>query len=192
MGADFTFKVCTGGDGGVGKTTMLHRYVDNKFEFDTKMTIGVEIFKKTIVIEGEIEVDLQLWDFGGQDRFRFMLDGFVMGSNGALVLFDLTKMTTFNHIEQWVELLRKHDPNLPIILIGAKDDLVDLISVKDEYAIEKAQELNLFDYLKTSAKTDHNVDKAFQELIYKMLSKEGHTFISEIKRKYDFFSGSLL
>ena len=74
MEPDFTFKVILAGDGGVGKTTLVNRYIEDKFELDTKMTVGVNILNKNVVIGDEINCALQIWDFGGQERFRFFLD----------------------------------------------------------------------------------------------------------------------
>jgi GTP-binding nuclear protein Ran len=86
--ASFTFKIIAAGDGGVGKTTMFRKYITGQFDFETKMTIGVEIFNKDHVIENGRIAALQLWDFGGQERFRFFLDNFVLGANGVFLMFD--------------------------------------------------------------------------------------------------------
>jgi len=87
MSKSIVLKVLTGGDGGVGKTTLLHRYVEGKFSSETKMTIGVEFFLKELMIDDQ-KVLLQLWDFGGQERFRFLLKSYVIGARGALLMFD--------------------------------------------------------------------------------------------------------
>ncbi|MBA7630506.1 hypothetical protein ES703_38028 [subsurface metagenome] len=81
-------KVITAGDGGVGKTTLLYRYVEGRFLADTKMTLGVEFFLKEINIRGET-VNLQVWDFGGQDHFRPLLKDYSVGAKGALLLLTL-------------------------------------------------------------------------------------------------------
>ncbi|GAH39257.1 unnamed protein product, partial [marine sediment metagenome] len=82
-------KIITTGEGGVGKTTLLHRYVEGIFLADTKMTLGVEFFLKELDLDGN-KILLQIWDFGGQERFRFLLQNYIMGAKGALLLFDLT------------------------------------------------------------------------------------------------------
>ena len=87
MPKKFIMKILTAGEGGVGKTKLLHRYVEGKFSGETKMTIGVEFFLKEVMIDGQ-QCALQLWDFGGQERFRFLLENYVLGAKGALLLFD--------------------------------------------------------------------------------------------------------
>ncbi len=96
MPKKYILKILTAGEGGVGKTTLLHRYVEGKFSGDTKMTIGVEFFLKEMELDGN-QCTLQLWDFGGQERFRFLLDSYVMGAKGALLMFDLTRPMTLEN-----------------------------------------------------------------------------------------------
>ena len=89
MSRPLVLKILTAGEGGVGKTTLLHKYIKGEFLADTKMTIGVEFFLKEMNVDG-FDVILQLWDFGGQERFRFLLESYVTGARGALLMFDLT------------------------------------------------------------------------------------------------------
>ncbi|MHA1730054.1 MAG: Rab family GTPase [Promethearchaeota archaeon] len=166
------FKVIVAGSGGVGKTTLLHRIVHDKFMEDTRMTIGVEFFLLNLTVD-QIDASLQLWDFGGQERFRFMLDSYVMGAKGALLLYDLTRMKTLNNLEEWVNICRKHDRDLPILFVGTKLDRLEDISVADDYAREFLEPLNLFGHLKISSKTGENVNSAFKMLIRQILNKAG-------------------
>ncbi|GAF91125.1 unnamed protein product [marine sediment metagenome] len=159
-------KILISGEGGVGKTTMLHRYIKGKFIDGLHMTIGVEFFLKELELEGE-NVMLQIWDFGGQERFRFLLKNYAKGAKGALLMFDLTRPITLENIDQWVEICRDENPELPIIFLGTKLDLFNLITVKDEFALTYKEKYNLFDFLKISSKTGDNV-----ELAFKLLAKE--------------------
>ena len=163
MPQKFILKILTAGEGGVGKTTLLHRYVEGKFSAETKMTIGVEFFLKETEIDSK-QCTLQLWDFGGQERFRFLLESYVLGAKGALLMFDLTRMMTLENLEQWLKIVRKGDPNLPVLFLGTKVDLVDEIQVDDDYAMSFLQEYNLIDFLKISSKTGENVENIFQTL----------------------------
>ena len=163
MSKKFILKILTAGEGGVGKTTLLHRYVDGNFMTGTHMTIGVEFFLKDINIDDN-NCTLQLWDFGGQAQFRFLLNSYVLGAKGAFVMFDLTRMMTLNRIEDWVNLVRSDDPNIPILFLGTKNDLKDKISVDDNYILEVKEKYNFIDFLKVSSKTGENVDKAFNLL----------------------------
>ena len=164
-------KTIIAGDGGVGKTTLLHRYVEGKFIADTRMTIGVQFHLKEFNI-GEEQIFFQIWDFGGQDRFRFLLKSYAKGAKGAMLLFDLTRLQSLMHIKDWVEICRAENSELPILFVGSKLDLVNSINFvnkTDESALKVKDEYNLFDYIKLSSKTGENVELAFNKLANKIL-----------------------
>ncbi|KKN54986.1 hypothetical protein LCGC14_0586670 [marine sediment metagenome] len=171
MPKKFILKILTAGEGGVGKTTLLHRYVEGKFSAETKMTIGVEFFLKETMVD-ENQCTLQLWDFGGQERFRFLLESYVLGAKGALLMFDLTRMMSLENLEQWLNIVRKGDPNLPVLFVGTKLDLVEEIQVDDDYAMEFLTQYNLLGFLKISSKTGENVAEVFNFLTRKILEKQ--------------------
>ncbi|MHA1932763.1 MAG: Rab family GTPase [Promethearchaeota archaeon] len=162
-------KIITGGDGGVGKTTLLYRYVEGKFLLKTKATLGVEFFWKVFNIEGK-KLDLQLWDFGGQEVFRHILKNYATGANGALLLFDLTNKSSLEQIDEWVDIFREKEPNLPIIFLGTKLDLTDLIVVEDKDAIFFKEKYSFVDYIKVSSKTDENINLAFNVLLKEVMN----------------------
>lgn len=163
----FIFKILVAGEGGAGKTSLLRRYVDGMFDESNIITVGVDFFTKDILFDN-VHCSLQLWDLGGQKRFRHLLDSFVMGSRGALLLFDLTRMPKIGDILEWVNIVRLHDINLPIILVGTKIDLDDFIAVDDESALHIKNVFNMIDYIKISSKTGYNVDKLFDLLAKKL------------------------
>ncbi|TXT55551.1 MAG: hypothetical protein BAJALOKI1v1_2020006 [Promethearchaeota archaeon] len=156
-------KVLTAGEGGVGKTTLLHRYIEGEFQANTKMTIGVQFFLKELELNSK-KVILQIWDFGGQERFRMLLKSYANGAKGALLLFDLTRPLTLDRIDEWVNICRSDDPDLPIIFLGTKFDLKDQVSIEDDYILEFVERFNLVTYLKTSSKSGRNVHKSFEIL----------------------------
>lgn len=163
----FVLKVLTAGDGGVGKTTLLERYVNNRFIADTSMTIGVQFQLRNISFGG-VEATLQIWDFGGQDRFRFLLPTYANGAKGALLLFDLTRMnTTFSLEESWLPIVRKEDPELPVVLVGTKLDMVDPsnLMIDEDFGEEFCKSHNLQGFIKTSSKTGEQVNDAFMMLV---------------------------
>ena len=170
MPKKYILKILTAGEGGVGKTTLLHRYVEGKFSADTKMTIGVEFFLKEIDIADQ-HATLQLWDFGGQERFRFLLESYVLGAKGALLMFDLTRPITLDNLEQWIKIVRKGDPNLPVLFVGTKLDLKEDIMVDDDYAMQFKEAFGLFDYIKISSKTGEGVNEAFDILTKEILRR---------------------
>ncbi len=162
------YKIMIGGDGGVGKTTLLRKYVSGTFSTDTRMTIGIEFHIKQVLHDGQ-NYTLQLWDLGGQDRFRFMLSSYCLGAMGALLLFDLTRMISLDSLQDWVtNVLRKQNPILPILCCGTKADLVEERSVPRDLAVSNAKALNCFGYVELSAKTGQNVETAFDILVDKI------------------------
>jgi len=169
----FILKILTAGEGGVGKTTLLHRFVEGQFSAETKMTIGVEFFLKETQIDGQ-QCTLQLWDFGGQERFRFLLESYVLGAKGALLMFDLTRPFTLNNLEQWVNIVRRSDPNLPIIFLGTKNDLTEEIMINDEYAQSVKDQFNLFEFLRISSKTGENVQESFELITRRILDRQNY------------------
>jgi len=166
---NYIFKILLAGNGGAGKTSLLRRYIDGFFDESTIMTVGVDFFIKELICD-DARCLLQLWDLGGQERFRYLLENFVMGARGALLLFDLTRMPKIGDILEWVNIARLHDFNLPILLIGTKLDLEDLIAVDDESALHLKNTFNMIDFIKTSAKTGYNVEKAFEMITKKLVN----------------------
>ncbi len=171
MPQKFILKILTAGEGGVGKTTLLHRYVEGRFSAETKMTIGVEFFLKETVIDTK-QCTLQLWDFGGQERFRFLLESYVLGAKGALLMFDLTRLMSLENLQQWINIVRKGDPNLPVLFVGTKLDLADEIQVDDDYATTFLNDFKLIDFIKISSKTGENVGNAFELLTRHILERQ--------------------
>jgi len=173
MPQKFILKILTAGEGGVGKTTLLHRYVEGKFSAETKMTIGVEFFLKETMVDSN-QCTLQLWDFGGQERFRFLLESYVLGAKGALLMFDLTRLMSLENLQQWINIVRKGDPNLPVLFVGTKLDLGEEIQVDDDYATTFLNEFNLIDFIKISSKTGENVGKVFEMLTRTILERQAY------------------
>jgi len=167
----FVFKILVSGDGAVGKTTLLRKYVDGTFDESSITTIGVDFFIKQVIYENVGYCTLQIWDLGGQERFRHLLESFIMGAKGALLLFDLTKMPKIDNILSWVNMVRMHDFDLPIILVGTKLDLEEFIAVEDESAKAIKNAFNMIEYVKTSSKTGTNVELVFDLMAQELMKK---------------------
>ncbi|MBY9013250.1 MAG: GTP-binding protein [Candidatus Lokiarchaeota archaeon] len=168
---NFVFKILVGGNGAAGKTTLLRKYVDGTFDESSIATVGVDFFIKQVIYENVGSCTLQIWDLGGQERFRHLLESFIMGAKGALLLFDLTKMPKIDSILNWVNIVRMHEFDLPIILVGTKLDLEDFIAVDDESAKNIKNTFNMIEYVKTSSKNGTNIELVF-DLIVKVLMKK--------------------
>ncbi|KAL5572167.1 hypothetical protein UlMin_021764 [Ulmus minor] len=171
---DYVFKVVVIGDSAVGKTQILSRFTKNEFCFDSKSTIGVEFQTRTVTINGKV-IKAQIWDTAGQERYRAVTSAYYRGALGAMLVYDITKRQSFDHVARWVEELRAHaDTSIVIMLIGNKADLVDLRAVPTEDAVEFAEEQGLF-FSETSALNGDNVESAFFRVlqeIYGVVSKK--------------------
>ncbi len=169
MSMEDALKIMVAGDGGVGKTTLLRKYVSGTFSTDTHMTIGIEFHVKRVQLGGKTYA-LQMWDLGGQPRFRFMLSSYCRGARGALLLFDLIRMSSLDSLSEWIsDVLRKQDPALPILLCGTKADVAAERTVSRDYALTLAESLTCCGYVEVSAKTGQNVELAFALLVDKII-----------------------
>ncbi|XP_077224139.1 ras-related protein RABA2a-like [Tasmannia lanceolata] len=171
---DYLFKVVLIGDSGVGKSNLLSRFTRNEFCLESKSTIGVEFATRTVQVEGKT-VKAQIWDTAGQERYRAITSAYYRGALGALLVFDVTKPTTFENISRWLKELRDHaDSNIVIMLIGNKTDLKHLRGVATEDAQSFAEKEGL-SFIETSALEATNVGKSFQTIlaeIYRIISKK--------------------
>ncbi|KAF8398444.1 hypothetical protein HHK36_017371 [Tetracentron sinense] len=171
---DYVFKIVLIGDSAVGKSQLLSRFARNEFTLDSKATIGVEFQTRTLVIDHKT-VKAQIWDTAGQERYRAVTSAYYRGAVGAMLVYDITKRQSFDHVARWLEELRGHaDKNIVIILIGNKSDLGSLRAVPTEDAKEFAQMENLF-FMETSALEATNVENAFLMVlteIYRVISKK--------------------
>uniref|UniRef100_A0A1D1XJW5 Ras-related protein RGP1 n=1 Tax=Anthurium amnicola TaxID=1678845 RepID=A0A1D1XJW5_9ARAE len=171
---DYVFKVVLIGDSAVGKSQLLARFSRNEFSLDSKATIGVEFQTRTLVIDHKT-VKAQIWDTAGQERYRAVTSAYYRGAVGAMLVYDMTKRQSFDHVARWLEELRGHaDKNIVIMLVGNKSDLGTLRSVPTEDAKEFAERENLF-FMETSALEATNVESAFLTVlteIYRIISKK--------------------
>ena len=184
------FKILILGDGGVGKTTLLHRFVEGEFIDTATMTIGVQVRTKDIEI-GSDYCQLLIFDVSGQERFQYMVEEFFKGVNGALILFDITNMKSFINIKKWMTLLNKFYKNLPVILVASKYDLQEFSMVGDIYATKLRERLGIIDYVKTSSKLGLNYNSPFRLIAKSILKNEDNLLKIEKQPNYiDFLSDS--
>uniref|UniRef100_A0A4W5L3N5 RAB2A, member RAS oncogene family n=1 Tax=Hucho hucho TaxID=62062 RepID=A0A4W5L3N5_9TELE len=145
---------------GVGKSCLLLQFTDKRFQPVHDLTIGVEFGARMITIDGK-QIKLQIWDTAGQESFRSITRSYYRGAAGALLVYDITRRDTFNHLTTWLEDARQHsNSNMVIMLIGNKSDLESRREVKKEEGEAFAREHGLI-FMETSAKTASNVEEAF-------------------------------
>merc|ERR1711871_199131 len=158
---DYIFKYIIVGDMGVGKSCLLHQFTEQKFLPDSSHTIGVEFGMRMIETLGKT-VKLQIWDTAGQERFRAVTRNYYRGAAGALLVYDVTRRSTYQNLSTWLSDARRHltNPNTVIMLVGNKTDLGPQRQVTFEEASKFAEENGLI-FIETSAKTGENVEETF-------------------------------
>ena len=168
----YTFKVVIFGDSQTGKTTLTHRFLTNLFKADIQMTIGVEFLLNTIDIDN-YNVKLQIWDFAGEERFRFLFPSYIRGANGAIFMYDITNYGSLAHVDDWFEIVNKEiDYDFPIIFVGGKTDLMHLKEVSTRKAMGIANSKGADGFIECSSKTGENVQKIFHLLTKLILKKK--------------------
>ncbi len=172
MPADYTFKVLMLGEASVGKTTLTHKYIRGVFVDNPRLTIGVDFFTKKIRIN-EKKISLQIWDFGGEERFRFLLPTYTKGSNAAFFLYDITSKKSLDTIGDWLSIVRENAGNIPILLVGSKLDLEDHRKVSFEYAEKVSEKFALADHIEVSAKTGENIEESFKTMVRMLMKNAG-------------------
>ena len=159
------------GDASVGKTSFTKRFCYNLFNPSERLTIGVDFHVKTIDLHGK-RIKLQIWDVGGEERFRFLLPTYCLGANAAFLLYDVTRSQTLDNITEWTNIVRQKGGPIPIMLVGSKIDLGDAQrEVLREYGIQVAEKNNMASFGEISSKSGQNVDKTFEVLTELTLEK---------------------
>ena len=171
--SSFKLKVLLTGAAAVGKTSLVQRFIKNRFAANYKLTVGVDILTKDVEFaQGEVAT-LSIWDIGGQQRFEFIRSTFYKGAAGALLVFDLTREQTYIEVRKWLTEIRQFaGQDIPFVLIGNKYDLLeDVGEVIDRDEARALAESEGSIYIETSAKTGINVDEAFTELTRRIIEK---------------------
>ena len=167
---DAIFKIVIFGDAGSGKTALTKRFKTNSFISDSQMTIGIDFESKTFKVDGKM-VKLMIWDFAGEERFRFMFPEYVAGAMGGILMYDITHYPSLAHIDNWLSVINGKKEQIPLVLLGGKSDLeiIRQISFKEGKQIAKAKGFSGF--TECSSKTGENVEKSFESLTRIMLSR---------------------
>ncbi|MHA1458326.1 MAG: GTP-binding protein [Promethearchaeota archaeon] len=169
---EYAFKLILGGDGAVGKTSMVHRYVENEFATDYKSTIGTSIMKKECTFqELDSTVRFIIWDLAGQAQFKRVRQSYLTNAEAGILVYDVTNRSSFENIDKnWYREIKKASPDIALILVGNKIDLESKRVVSRDEGEELAQNLTLT-YVETSAKTGENIDDAFKMLALQIIKK---------------------
>jgi small GTP-binding protein len=169
----FEAKIITIGDGQVGKSSLILRYVDNSFSTNYLSTIGVDSKYKKIKLNGE-EIKVKIFDTAGQERFRSITSDYIRKANGMLLVYDITHKPSYDNIENWINSLKEETGQkmIPTVLIGNKKDLAEERVITEEQGKELAKIYELENHFyETSCSTGENVQKAFSDLIEQIYNK---------------------
>ena len=162
-------KVCLVGNLAVGKTSLIRRFVLNAYDDAYVTTLGTKVSKKTVEllppgVGTPVRLDLMIWDIMGQPGFRELLkEAYFHGARGILAVADLTRRSTLDHLEDWVDGVSDETGPLPVLVVVNKADLADQAEVGQDAIDEVAERLGCESFL-TSAKTGDRVEEVFRRL----------------------------
>jgi small GTP-binding protein len=162
-------KICLVGEGAVGKTCLIRRFIQDQFDDRYISTLGAKVSKKEVKVSGPnggADIDMTIWDIMGEKGFRELLkEAYFHGAQGVLAVCDVTRKETLKDLDEWVAAVVKVTGEVPIEYLANKSDLKDQIEVT-EVDVRRAAEPHKAPYLFTSAKTGANVEQAFTKLAH--------------------------
>ena len=164
-------KIITLGDSHVGKTSLMVKFIENKFTVNYMSTVGFDLKCKTMQINNE-EIKLIIHDTAGQERFRSLASNYIKKANGILLVYDISDKKSFENIGKWMDdIIEETGYKLPIVLVGNKSDLTKERVVTKEEGEIAAKEYNLT-FFETSCKDGDNIENCFKNLIEQILEKK--------------------
>ena len=167
---DLQYKILVLGESSVGKTSLLVRYTEDKFE-NTVQTIGVDVKNKYVIYENK-KIQLELWDTAGQERFKGIAQNYFRAANGVILVFDITNKESFNKLKFWINEGKTNiGQDTELIIAENKIDLEESRAVTKEAIKEFGKKTNL-DIMPTSAKTGEGVNEIIQMLVKKLFSNK--------------------
>ncbi|KAK5773994.1 hypothetical protein RI543_004751 [Arxiozyma heterogenica] len=159
------YKIVFLGEQGVGKTSLITRFMYDTFDDHYQATIGIDFLSKTMYLDDKT-IRLQLWDTAGQERFRSLIPSYIRDSRVAIVVYDITKKKSFEFIDKWIEDVRNErgEDNVILCVVGNKSDLSDERQVSTEEGEKKAELLGANIFMETSTKVGYNVKNLFKKI----------------------------
>ena len=162
---DYNFKILLLGDAAVGKTSLVQRFVHDRFDSSYLMTIGMEPSEKLVDLNDGTRVALSIWDLAGQERFQLIRHTFYTGAKAALLVYDLTRASTLKNVQKWSkEFVDNCGKDVVKVLVGNKEDVKNQIAVSKKECTEVQTKLKSHNSFRTSALTGAHVDEAFTDI----------------------------
>ncbi|KAM9893862.1 hypothetical protein OXX80_000577 [Metschnikowia pulcherrima] len=159
------YKIVFLGDQSVGKTSLITRFMYDTFDDQYAATIGIDFLSKTMYLEDNKTVRLQLWDTAGQERFRSLIPSYIRDSHVAVVCYDITSKKSFTSLEKWINDVRmERGEDVIVVLVGNKSDLNAKRQVSSEEAEKFCTEVGAKFFIETSTKANHNVKLLFKRI----------------------------
>jgi small GTP-binding protein len=167
------FKIVLAGAKNVGKSSLIARYCDNIFDEHSKKTIGVTFKRKVVRIKENLDVELNIWDFGGEEKYRILFPAYVNGATAALLLYDTTNKKSIDDIENWINVIEDNSKKIIKLTIATKIDLKTERKVSKAEGIQFSKRFDCYgEPIGTSAKTGENVEQAFLLVINAIIEKQ--------------------
>mmetsp|Transcript_43255 Transcript_43255/g.99715 ORF Transcript_43255/g.99715 Transcript_43255/m.99715 type:complete len:230 (+) Transcript_43255:48-737(+) len=160
------YKVILLGDGAVGKTSLAMRFCEDHFAKHYKQTIGLDFFIKRVVLPGDVHVCMQIWDIGGQSIGGKMISNYIYGSHAVILCYDITNYQSFQHLEDWLYLVKRtfdKEPMPYLALMANKQDLAHIRTVRAEKNTQFADENDCYTYF-VSARSGDQVGPSFYRI----------------------------
>lgn len=155
-------KVVLVGHFGVGKSSLIRRFVQNEFSDDYLVTIGVHILKKVITINND-QTTVIIWDIEGKEDIQKVRSSYLMGSSGFIYVIDPTRIHTYQNLNEELKFIAKNYSKIPVVTVANKSDLINLDDFQKEIT-DKNLKIDFF----TSAKSGENVEEIFRNLTLEM------------------------
>ena len=163
-----TKKVCLLGDFNVGKTSLIRRFVEDKFSDRYLSTVGVKVCRKTVSIKTDLNIhqtNLLIWDLEGNTKFKSITPSYLKGASGSIIVGDLTRTITLNSLSQHINLFLEINPQGTIVIALNKADLVSQEKLEKLIEIHDVRDRRqILKVCSTSAKTGDKVNEIFNRL----------------------------
>ena len=172
----FEADIVTLGEGQVGKTSIIIRYIDNKFSPNYLATIGIDSKVKKMTLPNGEEIKVKMFDTAGQERFKSITANYIKKANGILFVYDITEESSFNNIQNWYKNLAENSNNkLPVVLIGNKSDLEDERVISKEEGKNLAKSFGIENHFyETSCQSGQNIEEGINDLVLQIYEKFGN------------------